>query len=332
MTDEVIIRKLVDYLLLNAYSINSSGFYNGKAGISLTLFEMARCLQDEYIEEQAFDLLQESLITKNEDIGFENGLSGIGYVLLYLINNNFIDASFDELFAENHAKIEEKLKLLRDKELGNNIFYYLTVVYYICFLDKITSKKNIKWFIDYASCKTTKLLTDRFLSIEEKSNRYSKMGILDMYQLYLKVGHYCKMFNPITDTLVKYAKLYLQNKFTSNFFIGFYLHNFVKETKNKQIEFVGTKNRETAISGLYPEILTLSERIDLLYLLYKDKDINNDKIKQLEISFTEESDEKELIKKLRPTDFIAGYQSGIARFLLYYAYQNMGRNDRFQFL
>lgn len=67
---EKTVRKLIDYVLLNACSVNSSGLYNGKAGMSLALFEAARLLKDPYIEEQAFDLLQEALLSKNEDIGF----------------------------------------------------------------------------------------------------------------------------------------------------------------------------------------------------------------------------------------------------------------------
>ncbi|WP_420187415.1 hypothetical protein M1B74_01310 [Bacteroides pyogenes] len=337
MIDEIIIRKLVDYLLLNAYSVNSSGLYNGKAGISLALFETARFLQDEYIEEQAFDLLQESLITKNNDIGFENGLSGIGYVLLYLINNNFIDADFDELFGENHGKIEEKLILLREKGIKDNMFYYLTIVYYICFLQKTNSKKSMKWFIDYASCETSKLLIDRFLSIEKKNKRYSKIAILNMYQLYLKVGYYCTMFNPTTEVSGKYSELYLQDKFANNLFIGFYLRNLAKRIKDKQLWFIGTKNRETAILGFYSPILTLSEKIDLLYLFHEDEIMNNiNEIKQLDFNFlegsSEKSFEKEMIKSICPTDLIAGYKSGIARLLLYYIYQNTGRGNRFQFL
>lgn len=105
MVNEGIIRKIVDYILLNACSVNSSGLYNGKAGIAWALFETARFLQDEYIEEQAFELLKEALISKTDDMGFENGLSGIGYVLLYLIKNDFIDADFDELFDEQYEKI-----------------------------------------------------------------------------------------------------------------------------------------------------------------------------------------------------------------------------------
>lgn len=64
MSQEALIRKLVDYILLNAYSVNSTGLYNGKAGLSLSLFGAARLLNDDYIEDQAYELLQEALLSK----------------------------------------------------------------------------------------------------------------------------------------------------------------------------------------------------------------------------------------------------------------------------
>ena len=54
MINETTIRKIVDNILLNASSVNSSGLYNGKAGMALALFEAARYLKDDGIEEKAF--------------------------------------------------------------------------------------------------------------------------------------------------------------------------------------------------------------------------------------------------------------------------------------
>lgn len=72
-----LINKITDYVLLNAYSLNSSGFYNGKAGVALTLFEVARLMEEDYLEEHAFYLLQEALLYKGGDLGFNDGYSGI---------------------------------------------------------------------------------------------------------------------------------------------------------------------------------------------------------------------------------------------------------------
>lgn len=50
------ILKLLDLLLLNTSSVNSSGLYNDKAGILLRLFEIARIMKIQYVEERTFGL------------------------------------------------------------------------------------------------------------------------------------------------------------------------------------------------------------------------------------------------------------------------------------
>ena len=105
MTTNKDFRKLTDFVLLNACSVSSTGFYSGKAGMSLCLFEVARTLSDEYLEDNAFELLQESLLSKNNDIGFENGLSGIGYVLQYLIDNEYVKKAWSEYFNLRKASL-----------------------------------------------------------------------------------------------------------------------------------------------------------------------------------------------------------------------------------
>ena len=97
-------KKLSEYVLLNACAVSSSGLYNGKSGMTLSLFEAARYLNDEPLEDHAFELLEETLLVNSEDIGCENGLSGVGYVLLYLIDNEFIDADFDDFFENRQTR------------------------------------------------------------------------------------------------------------------------------------------------------------------------------------------------------------------------------------
>lgn len=97
--------KLADYLILNGYSKEGSGLYYGKAGIAIGLFELSRFLQDERIEDHAFELLKQSLLTKAEFCDLEIGLSGIAYALRYLTKNHFIEADQNELFGEKLRKI-----------------------------------------------------------------------------------------------------------------------------------------------------------------------------------------------------------------------------------
>ncbi len=128
-------RKFSDYLLLNASSIKSSGLYQGKAGAVLVLFEIFRLFKingkDKEVlfkETKTLELLQQTLICDLNDINFEDGLSGIGFVLLYLIKNEFIEADFNELFDENLQKVFSALS----NDLNNNekIVHPITL---ICF-------------------------------------------------------------------------------------------------------------------------------------------------------------------------------------------------------
>ena len=82
--------------------------------------------------------MQESLVIKINDISFENGWAGIGYVLLYLIENKYLDADFDELFGEQYEYIlnSNKSKVENDPSI---LVSAMRVVY---FLSKVRDKKK----------------------------------------------------------------------------------------------------------------------------------------------------------------------------------------------
>lgn len=96
------VRLGADYIMLNSVATDSTSLFYGRAGMSICLFEVARFLDDEYIEDHAFTLLQQSLVNERKEIRFDAGLSGIGYALNYLIRNKFVDADFMEIFRNQH--------------------------------------------------------------------------------------------------------------------------------------------------------------------------------------------------------------------------------------
>jgi hypothetical protein len=141
-----ILKKLVDYVVLNSFACNSTGLYNGKAGLSLCLFESSRYLKDEKIEEIAFDLIQEALLSKNSDVSFENGLSGIGYTLLYLLEQNYFEADFEELFSDFHQKIIDWVDTQpKEDALVNN----MKMLYYLHKHNQIKPNKKQEHRINY---------------------------------------------------------------------------------------------------------------------------------------------------------------------------------------
>ena len=91
---------LADYVLLNAVALPSSGLAQGKAGGALALFEAATLLGDEALEDGAFNLLQEALLSQVAEPGWQSGWAGIGRVLLHVIRADMLEADFDELFGE----------------------------------------------------------------------------------------------------------------------------------------------------------------------------------------------------------------------------------------
>ena len=234
MINETTIRKLVDYILLNACSVNSSGLYSGKAGIAWTLFETARYLQDEYIEEQAFELLQEALISKNDDIGFENGLAGIGYVLLYLIKNDFIDADFDELFDEQYEKILTGFE--KEKENPNALLNSIQINY---FLDAAKQYRTTDERINEAT-KSIFEENERYLAIQFfnfKNINYinNKTTVLSKFETYLKVVYECGYGDYSQVVLDDYAELYKSGRVKSSCRAAYYLKKIDKNGKYNDI-------------------------------------------------------------------------------------------------
>ncbi|MDR3118608.1 MAG: hypothetical protein LBU44_04210 [Mediterranea sp.] len=109
-------RKIIDSLLLNAYTIESAGLMHGKAGIALTLFEVGRYCKDETIENHAFNLLCEVLAYNGSGNDFATGRAGIAYVVHYLIKNRFLDADYMELYGDSHTEIVNGIMSCEYKE------------------------------------------------------------------------------------------------------------------------------------------------------------------------------------------------------------------------
>jgi hypothetical protein len=307
MIDEVTIRKLVDYLLLNACSINSSGLYNGKAGIAWALFEVARYLQDEYIEEQAFDLLQEALISKTDDIGFENGLGGIGHVLIYLIKDGFIDADFDELFGEKYEKILSGFEKAREnpKALQDSIRlnYFLTAV------------KSYRHPVDKRIDEAMKgifeanelFLAIQFFDFKDIHYINNKTAVLSKFETYLKVVCECGYGNYSRVVLDDYADLYGSGRVKSSYKIAYYLEKLDKTGQYNDV--IGDNKRFSFLDDV--RNVSLRDRVELSQLS------GNDKYLSLLLTGEENGIEKTVLKLMPPGVFKAGYEQGVSRLLIY---------------
>lgn len=301
-----VIRQLSDFVLLNAYAYETSGFYHGKAGAALTLFETSRILEDPYIEEEAFGLLQEALLSKTNDISFRNGLSGIGFVLIYLSSFNFINVDINELFKEKIIFIEEKIK--EKSSTSSQLFENIEICYFLNMMIDILQKKELIPI-------RKKIINEADAYIEGIFNKYILMPtseyrsiFLNSFTIYL-AARPCDIKNKkFAQILNRYIDLYKRNLLSGNYFISNYLNN-IMDIEIYSIDLI-EKNFK---------MLTLDKLSNMLYLKlsnYTQKDSATRWIEHEFINLSLESIEIKLISYLHPQMMIPGYGQGISRFLL----------------
>ena len=326
MINDTTIRNIADYILLKACSLDSSGLYNGKAGIVVTLFETSKYLQCEYIEEQAFALLKETLLAKMDDLSFENGLSGIGYALLYLIKEKFINGDFEELFDKNHLKIEKGLETILKQRSPNLASSFLTTIFYLGRFSEGAVGQGNKEIINYLLKMSSEQLISNLNKVRQGVYTISKIETVRLFEIYLKVIDKFNLLEYEIGVLELYSDLFVKNKLICNMTVGHYLSKVGKKINNESILSVGEKNMELAVQNIYYETLSLSQKINQLYYMRQSCKPYWQTINSIEQSLLYQVDndalEKELLKGIYPQGLIAGYKSGLSRFLLYYIYAN----------
>lgn len=266
MVSNEIIHKLTDNLLLSKYQVDSSGLYNGKVGIALGLFEAARYLHDDSIENEAFNLLQESLLSNNKDVSFENGLSGIGSVFLYLIENQFIDADFEEIFKEHCEEIIKRFENI-DKQPD----FLLSSMKVICFLTDLSktrpNDKRIDEIIEKIFRGLELYLSIQFFDFKDIRYMKNKTSVMAVYETYLKLVDYSGYGNFSISLLNAYAYLYRSGRIASSVYIGYYLDKILSKSNLNGYEDVIDSNLHNSIKNIHPDFLLLDQQIDLVKLV-----------------------------------------------------------------
>lgn len=179
-----VVRSMAEYVMLNSAVTDSTSLFYGRAGMSICLFQAARFLGDEFIEDYAFDLLMQSLLNEKKDIRFGTGLSGIGFVLKYTIDQKFVDADFGEIFHKQHEMIVNEFLScnFNSKNLTEIMSLWQIMLYF----------RNIRDSRVFLKAKELNgVCVSRFLkiwgNIRESSSVMDKEQILNNWRIYLKV-------------------------------------------------------------------------------------------------------------------------------------------------
>ena len=312
------VRKITDYLLQNSEKTSSTGLYNGKAGLSLSLFIASEFLQDETIEDTAYKLFQESLIIRSSDIGFENGLAGIGYTLLYLVENKYLETDFDEIFGIQYETIIKSFENIEKDPM--RLVNSLQAIY---FLSKVRSLKKednrieeiIKKFFEGLEL----FLTVQFQDFTDIRYINRKADVLNIHKTYLKLIDYSG-YNRFSHALLEdYVALYRKGKIVSSLGTGFYLNRIAKKHNLKGYEDVIHENINHGINNIHVCTLSLKEKIDLAKIIdaIGGKDIKGqDLLPDIE-DLQKEKALQNLFKTMDERAFPFGYGAGLGRLLIY---------------
>jgi hypothetical protein len=113
-------QRISNTLLLNASFIDNIGLLHGKMGISICFYHLALQTKNRIYEDYAGELIDEIYdeITIHTPSGFENGLTGIGWGIEYLVQKGFIEADTDEVLEEFDNRIFKELIYNTPNDIG----------------------------------------------------------------------------------------------------------------------------------------------------------------------------------------------------------------------
>ena len=110
--------------MINASFLDDLSLYHGKMGIVLFFYCYAHYVNNPIYEEFAEELLDEVVyeIHDHLSVNFENGLSGIGWGILYLLRKGFIAGNPEEILEDvDHRMMEMNLLKVRDVSLEKGL-------------------------------------------------------------------------------------------------------------------------------------------------------------------------------------------------------------------
>lgn len=314
--NENILRRLADYVMLNACSVSSSGLYSGKSGMALSLFETAVFLHDEYIEEQAFQTFQEALLTRTKDISFENGLCGIGYVLIYLIRNAMLEADLKELFGDNLQIIYDTL----EKETNSSIPINgksMRVMYFLrSHFQYNGDKRALRMWNELLYLYGRSLINT--LNLFKSATGKIKYDFLFSLEVYLELLRRSEVPSVAEELIDTYLVQYEKGVWTSRYNIGYALYKIASESGQEKWKRSSMYQIDIALREVNPHRMSLMSMTDFLFRFYPDEEagVIYRNVADYLFDVNEPDWSSRLSASISTSHAKAGYQAGISRLLL----------------
>ena len=320
-------KDLKDFLLLNAFSCVAPGIAQGKAGVALTLFMLARRQRDERLEEQAFDLLQQALVYSGKNIHFSVGSAGIGFVLLYLIRYHFIDADFYEIFDEQHRHILKTIcsgqwKLKGMQEYAELLMYLDWSAGYVPGTDLRQAEEILM-----------KRLQDYYQEIRRKqegyfnSEEFCRCSSL-LLTIYRGVEAGKEWWEKVEACCCSWQE---RSVVVDSIELGYKLMRYGRFHAVKDAEELGYRMLCRTLENKFPEIMSLREQTNLLFFFAQDRELRSmpvacklkERIAERLVYAGKKRLEEQIVHSAWHYAFYCGLEGGVARLLLLRSYWDM---------
>ncbi len=126
------LQRIANVLQLNASFTDNLGLLNGKMGVAIFFYQYFRLTGNKIFEDYAGELIDEIYeeISPVTSISFEDGLTGIGWGIEYLVKNDFLQADTDEALSDidnaiYQARINSPILINDGKDLFGYGHYYI---------------------------------------------------------------------------------------------------------------------------------------------------------------------------------------------------------------
>ncbi len=265
---------ITNSILLNSYNTNKCGLL-GKAGYSLCLFEIFRHIKNKKLEEYAFEFLQEAINFNSNNL---NEKEDIAYVILYLIKNRFIDASYTDLYENPHNEIlvsignlNSEYNLLDD---FNHLFFLYSTRKYISkhnkqFLSNLLIK-NI-----HQNCSTLIGDNNFFYDYASKYLAFHNLFVIPFPR-----------YNRTANIIIEFVKeMNLKNIVFQNLNFIFQFCLFAFCSKQENLIKLGENMISVFLKNFHPNFFSFQETINFIFYTHQITRLvakDNDRIKKIE--------------------------------------------------
>lgn len=145
---DMILSDISNHLILNAPNMSNLGLFRGKMGVIIFFYVYSRHTEMSYYSDFA-DLLLDDIYSELDvslPVTLGDGLSGIGWGIEYLVQNNYIEGDTYDILADINTIIMQKINIYRSQDFSLETGLMGILYYVLTHLTSFARNKTIHPF------------------------------------------------------------------------------------------------------------------------------------------------------------------------------------------